>query len=344
MKIFKYVIFFLVILILAFALFLGYFTAKDYKPKEKIILTDNEFADKINKDTAEILIWNIGYAGLGDDMSFFYDGGEKVRTTEKRTKENLHRIIKEIKSFDNLEFILLQEVDRNSKRSYFINESDSLKKYLPDYSSAFAPNYRVGFVPLPLNQPLGRVEGGLVTLTKKAPERFVRYSFPGNFAWPKNLFMLDRCFLTSEYQMTGRKKLYLINTHNSAYDDGDLKEQQMEYLKKFITKLYDNGHYVMVGGDWNQLPPGYQNKSKAVKKRIPDNYLPQQWKWVYDQEVPTNRTLNKPYDGTNRKSIIDYYLLSPNLKMIECKTIDLNFQYSDHQPVYLKFSFDNENT
>ncbi len=344
MKIFKYLLWFLAFFLLAFISFLGYFTVNNYNPKEKKILTDEEFPDTIKGDTAEMLIWNIGYAGLGDDMSFFYDGGEKVRTTEKRTKENLQRIIKVIKSFNNLEFILLQEVDRHSKRSYYINESDSLNKYLPNYISAFAFNYKVDFVPVPLNKPLGRVEGGLMTLTRKAPGHFARYSFPGNFAWPKSLFMLDRCFLTAEYHLSGGKKLYLINTHNSAYDDGDLKEQQMEYLKKFITKLYGNGHYVIVGGDWNQLPPGHQSKKSMVKKRIPNNYLPSEWKWVYDQDIPSNRALNKPYDESNKTSIIDYYLLSPNLKVIECRTIDLDFQHSDHQPVYLKFSFDNENT
>jgi len=34
--------------------------------------------------------------------------------------------------------------------------------------------------------------------------------------------------------------------------------------------------------------------------------------------------------------VIDYCLISPNIDMIEVKTIDLKFENSDHQPVLAK--------
>ena len=33
-------------------------------------------------DTLTLVSWNIGYAGLGDNMDFFYDGGRRVRDTD----------------------------------------------------------------------------------------------------------------------------------------------------------------------------------------------------------------------------------------------------------------------
>ncbi len=64
-------------------------------------------------DTITLLSWNIGYAGLGDDMDFFYDGGRKVRGERRRTEKNLMEIIAALQSA-GADIILLQEVDRGS--------------------------------------------------------------------------------------------------------------------------------------------------------------------------------------------------------------------------------------
>jgi len=91
------------------------------------------------------------------------------------------------------------------------------------------------------------------------------------------------------------------------------------------------GDYVLVGGDWNQLPPSFEGENV-----IPKDYLPD-WEWAYDPNTPTNRSLEKPYDGTNKQKIIDFYLVSPNLTVTSVKTDDLKFKYSDHQPVSISF-------
>ena len=31
----------------------------------------------------------------------------------------------------------------------------------------------------------------------------------------------------------------------------------MEYLKKMLELEYSQGNYIVVGGDWNQCPPGF---------------------------------------------------------------------------------------
>ena len=67
------------------------------------------------------------------------------------------------------------------------------------------------------------------------------------------------------------------------------------------------------------------------------DYLGPEWTWAYDPELPTNRRVSKPYDrSTTLTTVIDYYLLSPNLELEEVETIDVDFQYSDHQPILLK--------
>jgi len=237
----------------------------------------------------------------------------------------------------------LQEVDKSSRRSYYTNQFDSLENKLSDFYGFFAKNYDVKFVPTPINNPLGKVKSGLASFSEFIPSSVIRYSFPGNFSWPTSLFMLDRCFMVMRFPTSNNKELLVINTHNSAYDDGSLKTQQMEYLKKFLIDEYDKGNYVIVGGDWNQNPPelareDLQKNSPAkrfILNSVPENYLPSDWKWIYDSATPTNRYLNIPYSETKSvKVTLDFFLISPNIENSFIKVQDLEFKNSDHQPVF----------
>ena len=61
------------------------------------------------------------------------------------------------------------------------------------------------------------------------------------------------------------------------------------------------------------------------------------WHWVADPTVPTNRKNDVPYRaGESYTSVIDHYIVSPNLIAEEVAVHDLQFQFSDHQPVYMK--------
>lgn len=332
--------------ILLFALFVAYASISDYKPKPTEVIFESDFPDTIDVNKSlRLMIWNIGYCGLSDDMDFFYDGGKQVRTSKENVNENYKFINSTLHNNDSLDFILLQEVDLHSKRSYFLNELDSFILTLPNFKSFFGKNYDVIFVPTPPTNPLGRVKSGLVSFTKFNPSSVTRFSFPGNYSWPVKLFMLDRCFLVKRFPTNNQKELIVINTHNSAYDDGSLKKQQMEYLKIFLTAEFEKGNYIIVGGDWNQNPPDidYSDiKENSPTKRfvlnpINKDYLPDDWTWFYDSENPTNRYLNAPYEkGKTITPIIDFYLMSPNIFPESIKTQDYKFQHSDHQPVISK--------
>ncbi len=343
MNTFRIILYLLGILAFLFLVFLVYFTFSDYQPDKIKTLAKNKNSRPLNKDTVDLLIWNIGYCGLSEDMSFFYDGGEEVRTSEEKTRENLGSAKNYLKNKQTVDFFLLQEVDKRSKRSYYINEFDSISKALPNYKAFFALNYKVPFVPLPPHKPMGIVKSGLATFSLHTPFKVERHPFPGNYAWPKKLFMLDRCFMVAKYSLPGEHELLIINTHNSAYDDGGLKAIQMEHLKKYISKEYEKGNYIIAGGDWNQYPPDISDhKDSSVKyslnktTTISEDYMPEGWKWAYDPQTPTNRSLEKPLNENTDKTVIDFYLLSPNIEPIQIKTDDLKFKNSDHQPVYLK--------
>jgi endonuclease/exonuclease/phosphatase family metal-dependent hydrolase len=331
--------------ILLFGLFIIYSMLTFYNPPKELTLADHPKPDTVKCDTTyRVLSWNIGYAGLGDNMDFFYDGGTKVRDTYERVIINFNSILAFLKQNSSQDFIMLQEIDQKSKRSYSVSEVDSISQL--GLHAAFAMNYVVKFVPVPPGAPMGQVKSGILSLSKNLPGKSVRYSYPGMFDWPTRLFNLRRCMLVNRYPTNNGKEFILINTHMSAFDDGSLKKQEMQYLKNFVLAEYEKGNYVVVGGDWNQSPPefpltkfgeNYQSDS-FILSNIASDFMPSEWKWAFDPDSPTNRYMNQAYvPGKTFCCLIDHFLVSPNVEIIQNETINLNFQNADHNPILMKF-------
>ena len=344
-KILKGILYLIIFIVVAFVILILTAVVKDYKPEPATLIHQSPSPEKL-PDTLEftILNWNIGYCGLDKSMDFFYDGGKNVRSTEENVENSLNGVLNHLKSHNNIDFYLLQEVDKKSKRSYNINQYDSIKMAFANYQPFFGKNYDVFLVPTPPLEPYGKVLSGLMSLSKYETAKVVRHSFPGNYGFPKGLFMLDRCFLVKRYVLESGKELIIINTHNSAYDDGSLRQGQMDYLKTFLIEEFEKGNYIVVGGDWNQCPPDIKTEIPGYKfdnnefSVIDKDYLPSDWKWVYRNNVPTNRRVMTPFDkNTSLTTIIDFFLVSPNVASISVENIELGFEFSDHQPVKAKF-------
>lgn len=343
-RILRAVFILLVIPVLGFIAFLTYCTITDYAPPPR----ENTFLEgqglRIPHDKADftVLIWNIGYAGLGAETDFFFDGGHMVRTSREATKKYLDHILRFLATQDSVDFFLLQEVDVNSRRSYGINQVKALQKALSDRVASFAKNYDSPFVPSPLRSPYGKVEAGLLSLSRYMPALATRIALTPDASWPTGLFMLDRCLLEWRFPLINGRHLILYNLHLSAYDDGSVKQHQMDSLRAIFLREYQKGHYIVAGGDWNQTPPGYtparHNPHLPPSTSVSSEFPAPGWKWAYQTTVPTNRSLEAPYDPTNSPTtVIDYFLLSPNLEVLSVQGIDLGFRDSDHQPVLLKF-------
>jgi hypothetical protein len=344
MRFLKAALWFLLGLAGLFLIFLVFSAIDDYRPHPEELEYTSVNPDIISDSTFSVMTWNLGYGGLDSSMDFFYDGGKQVRPKKDQVKENIEGILRTLGNLHGLDFYLLQEVDLLAKRSYRNNIYQKIADEFSDYHTSFAKNYDVAFVPLPPAKPMGRVVSGLQTLSVYTPKEVKRISFPGNYSWPVSMYMLDRCFMVNRHMLENGKELIMINTHNSAYDDGSLRTQQMNFLKEFLLEEYAAGNYIVVGGDWNQSPTGFKPKfaedifDEVDLTYIPENFPASNWNWAYDPEYPTNRRLKKPYkEGETPTTLIDFFLLSPNLEVLYVHGIDLNFIFSDHQPEILKF-------
>ncbi|MEL6671955.1 MAG: endonuclease/exonuclease/phosphatase family protein [Bacteroidota bacterium] len=358
MKKLKYLLWGLLIVLIAGLLYvgsiIGYAMNHDFDPPPEMVLDlqGNGAATDWN-DTLNLVIWNIGYGGLGEECDFFYDQGKSVwagssivRTPLPLVEKNLRGVYHYLDEIaDSTDFLLLQEVDRASARSQGIDQYAQLNERLTGFQASFAKNYDVPFVPIPLFQPMGKVVAGLGTWSKWSATEAIRFSFEGNYDWPSYLFFLDRCFVVNRYDIPGEQDLVIINTHNSAYDDGSLKQRQMEQLQGLLLEEYEKGNFVIVGGDWNQYPPDFGGWKGFEVEKSPENtnlfvsesYPSPGWRWIYDPAVASNRLLTEPFnpDSTERL-ILDFYLLSPNVQSLSVQTVEMDFGFSDHHPVYLK--------
>ena len=351
---------FLGYLVLAFVLyivgFLIFGTLTDWQPEGTVPLAESAGQTAaepvINDSVVRLMTWNVGYGGIGDKDFFFYNQAAgfwwtkpgTVRMSAERVKSNV--VGQEVTLKGNVaDIYLLQEVDTAARRSHYINQLAVARGARPDYAAHFAANFKSKRVPLPLLQPwdhYGYVVGGLVSLSRYQPSTAERIQLPGEYAWPTKLFQLDRCALRQVIPVRGGKELVVYNVHFSAYDaDGGVRKQQMAKIRELALADYAAGRYVAVGADWNQIPPGFNwfSLNPTVRTtRLPFavdfEFMPPGWQYAYDPAVATNRTSAAPYDRKTRRTVIDFFLLSPNLRIRKVRGIEQGFRYSDHQPVY----------
>ncbi|MBN2636322.1 MAG: hypothetical protein JXR61_08625, partial [Prolixibacteraceae bacterium] len=342
----------LLVILIAIAFYFGVIivvgSITNYRPEPVTELNVEEtgIISEISDTTFTLLSWNIGYGGLGADMDFFYDGGTKVKPDKNLVSKYTSGIFGFLQSVDSIDFILLQEVDKNSARTSKLDETKLVESVLSDHTASFGTNYDVWFVPIPLFNPLGKIEMGQMILSKYHPAEALRYSYFSKYAWPKRLFMLDRCFLVSRFSLANGKEMIVLNTHNSAYDDnGKLREMEMPLIRDFMIGEFEKGNYVVAGGDWNQNPPGYNPEQvdktypAVYREKLREDIFPPDWQFIFDPSHPTNREIDAPLTpGKTEVTIIDYFILSPNIKVEQINVVPLNFQNSDHNPVLIKLN------
>lgn len=342
----------LALLVLLFFLFL---TVMEYYPKETVPAelgtpevgkTSETF--RTGKEYS-LVTWNMGYAGLGKDQDFFMDGGKNIQPdTKEEVQRNMVAITNGLKEL-NADIYFIQEIDRDSQRSYHIDEAVAISNSLKmNYS--FAYNYKCIFVPIPF-PPIGKVSSGIAILTAQEQNQADRIPLPVSFSWPSRTANLKRCILVSRLPVEGSdKELVLVNFHLEAYDEGEGKIAQTKLLMSFLQEEYAKGNYVISGGDWNQMfPETKQNKYPPVwpdgwqPGEVEESSIPAGWKIAVDDTYPTCRSIEYPYNDERAAAhewqyyVIDGFLLSPNVTEIKTQVLDKDFQNSDHNPVKLQF-------
>ncbi|MBQ8379771.1 MAG: endonuclease [Clostridia bacterium] len=336
-----------ILLIIVAILFVGFaaLVLSEYFPEERETLTIEGTPTKEIKvgDSLNIITYNLGYLSLDNTQDFFMDGGKGVRP---KTASNVTKNLAAVKNFmqnQDADMYLFQEVDTNAKRSYNINQYEGLKEGF-EGTTTFAYMFNSLYIPYPIFDTVGHVESGLVTLNKLETVEATRIALPSAYSWPKRAVMYKNCLVEHRIDIEETdNQLVVYNIHLDAYGKEEGKTEQLDKLMVVMQEEYAKGNYVIAGGDFNQTFPGVDtdkfpiiNTENYVPNQLPEDYLPEGWKFAVDTDSPTTRLLNEEYSGNYENTqlyIVDGFVISPNLECQSVETIENNFSYSDHHPV-----------
>lgn len=300
--------------------------------------------------TYTVVTQNIGFGAYTDDFTFFMDGGnESWAESEESVKQCVNAAADKVLEFTP-DFVLFQEVDFDSTRSYHIDESAILSERFDGFSSVFAVNYHSAFLFYPFNKPHGASNSGLLTFGKINPDSALRRSLPISESLSKFLD-LDRCYSITRYPVENGKELVIFNVHLSAYGGNDeIRASQMSMLFGDIKSEYEKGNYCVAGGDFNhdftgdstQKLNGEESTDYGWAQPFPMELLPECIircsDYTASELVPTCRNCDIPYEKGNPTYIVDGFLVSENVEVVSVDNIETGFVYSDHNPVVLSFS------
>lgn len=306
--------------------------------------------------------YNIGFGAYTPDYTFFMDEGAMADGTPTRgsssvaaSQESVQActqggidVLKTVNGGAPADFMLFQEVDTDSDRSWHVNQKDAFEKAFPSYQSIFASNFHSGFLAYPPTKPHGKVNSGILTLTGVRASSSVRRSYPIDESFPTKFFDLDRCFEVTRLPVSDGHELVLVNSHMSAYDaGGSMRAKQLAMLTDVLVSERSKGNYVIAGGDWNhalcgslELYPSEQQVPGWVST-LEDDSVPEGFSVVRPdnlEEVASCRGDDIPYQpGVTYTVTVDGFVVSDNVSA-RAWNIDTGFAYSDHNPVLLSFS------
>ncbi|MBD5450400.1 MAG: endonuclease/exonuclease/phosphatase family protein [Lachnospiraceae bacterium] len=310
---------------------------------------DSDFAEDFQVREGEeycIMTYNIGFGAYTDDYSFFMDGGKSSWAKDKESVLTSVSAMGTMVSDEDPDFILIQEVDRDGTRSYHVDELEILNQFIKGYYYDFAQNYDSPFLFYPPWQPHGANRAGMVTYARGEIVEAMRRSFPISESLSK-FVDLDRCYSISRVPTQNGKFLCIYNVHLSAYGSNDeIREGQLSMLFEDMTSDYEQGNYVICGGDYNH------NVKKETVENAPE------WAYLFPREKLPNgfhmaidyakspediahescRSADQPYqEGVTYTVTLDGFITSDNVTVTDYQNMNCGYKYSDHDPVVMQF-------
>lgn len=354
--------------VLIVGIYVAYVALQYYRIDDNKALTvENAREEKIQTGEAySLLSYNLGFGAYSPEYSFFMDTGVMNDGTEVtgiyakgRNKEDVEKNVSgqlAVSKAQNADFYFFQEVDVKAHRSYKIDMLARARAEFAEYSAVYAENFHTANLLYPFNDPIGKTNAGILTLLRYKTESAVRRSFPLTDNFIDKLFDLDRCFAVHYLPVeNSEKQLVLINLHMSAYDEGGtVRAQQLAMLNTVLAEERAKGNYVIAGGDFNHclIADAFESDEEALQyfkseQKTPDwvkgsvlheRELAEGFRIAASLNAATCRGADIPYEaGINYSTVIDGFLVSDNVTVLDEKTVDTQYAYSDHNPVLLEF-------
>ena len=133
--------------------------------------------------------------------------------------------------------------------------------------------------------------------------------------------------------------------HNIELVLEEVIKNNLKKLNDYLTMEYEKGNYIVCGGDFNHDIANSIDKFDTTQEipswvyELKESDLCDNFSFATSSNAPTCRSTDLPYTkGINYSVVVDGFIVSNNVEVIEITNIDNDFLYSDHNPVYLDFS------
>lgn len=319
---------------------------------EVSLYESDQITNSPTKDTIKVMTWNIKFGG--GRIDFFFDcHGDRVIMEKSEVETNLKQLAEKIKEVDP-DILFVQEADVNAKRSAFIDQVQYLLDHTALNYGAYASQWKASHIP---SDGIGKMDSGNAILSKWKFSDAKRIALPliGEQNFIVRYFYLKRNILEAQVEINN-KNLHLLTTHASAYAQDDTKKKQLEIICNYTDSLAKKGENVILGGDFNALPPFSVQTQKFDDTACTDGEFEaddysQESNWMqayYDQfnaAIPLNEfrdNNHKHYTHTtdkngfwNRK--LDYIFTNGKFAEKSGETIQKWMQVSDHAPIIVSY-------
>ncbi len=286
-------------------------------------------------DTLSVMTYNIGYlSGMTNNLP--------VQPAPGLYSNHLDKAIQLIGGFSP-DFVGFQEIDFNSKRSFYTNRMDSIAYSLNYGFGALAVNWDKKYVPFPywpVKAHFGRMLSGQAVLSKYPVlvNRRVVLPKPASNPFYYNAFYLDRLVQLVEIEF-GSHRLMLLNVHLEAFDS-ETREEQARVIATLLDDL-GSDHPLLMIGDLNSTPP-FEESSAEMESTI-STILET---GILKSAVSRGQYKKEPssyytFSSADPEVMIDYIFYNEKIRPLRVEVVRDAETISDHLPVLFKFMIKN---
>lgn len=299
-------------------------------------------AEAESKKIWSLMTYNVGFAS-GMANSLPYQPGKKY------FEKNLADILTMLKE-QQPDLLTVQEIDRDSHRSFHANQVRAIAEGQKYHAVAYAPNFTKNYVPFPYWPPSahwGKVNSGqaLFSSFPVTGQKIVHLDPPEDYSFVYRAFYIGRAIQKTEVNLKGRK-IFIFNVHLEAWD-GPTREKQAAILLDHYRKV--KNHPVIIAGDFN-VTPSYATQ----KHNFPDDsygvvdYRGEKTIDIILQEKSLKTAVSREEYLKNEKNYMTYTSANPHMRIdfifyntfiqkVESRVIADHVSASDHRPLLMRF-------
>ncbi|MEZ5936921.1 MAG: endonuclease/exonuclease/phosphatase family protein [Hyphomonadaceae bacterium] len=276
-----------------------------------------------------LMTWNIGYGGLGASSDFIAEGGKRLRAPSRAAVADNAAGVAATLEAHPADVVLMQELAGPGLLTRNVDVAGAVREAAGEARFYFSPDVRSRIWP----GTLSLVHGPAMIVSVDADE-------PAAVDLPDEPHALAYLIARNYHAMSldldvGGAPWTLINVHLAAYETSGTRARQLEAVFGYAERRRKEGRAVVIGGDFNMaLRDGWDSDGPP----LPREAFPPGWSIVADASRPTVRGKSGPYvEGVSRVSLIDGFIVSPEVRAVSVETLATGFRYADHQPVTAVF-------